>query len=60
MLLLSLVGLAGYFQEAVSMMQAMHLGYDLTAIGIVIGIIEAAVVSFIGGWLIAVFHNKFA
>lgn len=60
MLILSLVGLAGYGQEAVSMMQIWHVGYDLTFLGIVIGIVEAIVLSYIVGWLIALVYNQFA
>ncbi len=60
MLLLSLLGLAGYMQEAVNMMQVWHLGYQLTFIGILIGIVEAAVLSYVAGWLTALLHNKFA
>jgi hypothetical protein len=60
MLVLSVVGLAGYGQEAVSAMQAWHIWYDLSVVGIIAGIIEAGIVGYIGGFLIAWFYNLVA
>ena len=60
MLILSLAGLAGYGQEAVNMMRAWNIGYELTVLGIIIGIVVSALMSYISGWLIAFFYNKFA
>ena len=60
MLILGLLGAAGYAQEAVQIMQAFHIWFDVTAVGIIAGIIEAAVFSYIAGWLIAAVYNKYA
>jgi len=60
MLVLSLVGLAGYGQEAVAMMQTHHIGYDLTVVGIIIGIVEAAVFSYVAAYIFGVIYNKYA
>ena len=60
MLLLGILGNFGIYLGAVEMMQTWHMFFDLSVVGIIGGIIEAAVISFIAGWLIAVFYNKFA
>lgn len=60
MLLLSLLGLAGVYTGAVEIMQQWHMWYSLTPFGIVLGIVEAGVASYVGGWLFGFFYNKFA
>lgn len=60
MLALSLLGLAGLYTGAVEMMQQWHMWYSLTPLGVVLGIVEVGVLSYIGGWLFATIYNKFA
>ncbi|MFQ5801014.1 MAG: hypothetical protein ACE5HH_04770 [Candidatus Hydrothermarchaeales archaeon] len=60
MLVLSIVGLLGFGGEAVRIMQAYHIWYSLSVVGIVLGIIEGAIGSFVGGYLIAYFYNRSA
>ncbi len=60
MVVLSIVGLLGFAADAVRVMAAFHIGYSLTAFGILAGIIEGAAGSFVFGYLIAVFYNKFS
>lgn len=60
MLLLSLLGLSDRALEAVRIMQTHHIWYDLTAVGILAGILEAAVASYVLGYVLAWLYNRFA
>jgi len=60
MLLLGIFGNLGIYTGAVEMMKQWHMFFDITLIGIITGMIEAAIISFIFGWLIAYVYNKFA
>lgn len=60
MLVLSLLALGGVYTGAYEAMKVWHLFYDLTAVGIIAGIVEAAVWSYVSGYLVALFYNKFA
>lgn len=55
MLVLSILGLFGIYSNTVTAMQQWHLFYDLSALGIFTGMIEAAIASFIMvysfGWI---------
>lgn len=57
-LILSIIGIIGYGKEAVSMTQNVVLGYELTALGILLGILVSAVVSYLVGSLMALVYNK--
>jgi hypothetical protein len=59
MLLLSIVGKLGYGLEAVRIMAAFHIGYSLSLVGIVVGMGEAAVASYVFGYLTAYLYNRF-
>jgi hypothetical protein len=59
MLALGIFGNLGIYTGAVNTMQNMHVFFSLSIGGIITGMIEAAVWSFIAGWLIAYFYNKF-
>lgn len=59
MLLLGILGNFGVYLGAVEMMQTWHLFFSLSLLGIIAGMIEAAIISFVFGWLIAYFYNKF-
>jgi len=47
MLLLGILGNLGIYMGAVRMMEEWHMFFDLTPIGIIGGMIEAAIISFI-------------
>ncbi len=59
MLLLGILGNLGVYTSAVEMMQQWHLFFSLSVVGIIAGMAEAAIASFIliygFGWL----YNKF-
>jgi len=59
MLLLSILGVLGLFESAVSIMESFHIAYSLSLGGIIIGILEAAIFCFMSGVLIALFYNRF-
>lgn len=59
MLILGILGNLGIYTGAVAQMQKWHLVFDLSVVGIVGGMIEAAIVSFIAGWLFGWFYNRF-
>ena len=60
MLLLGILGNLGIYTGAVEMMQEWHVFFSLSFFGIIAGMIEAGIVSFIFGWAIAKVYNKFA
>jgi ABC-type antimicrobial peptide transport system permease subunit len=59
MLLLGILGNLGIYTGAVQAMQNWHLFFNLSVVGIIGGMIEATIISFIAGWLIAWLYNKF-
>ncbi len=59
MLILGILGNFGLYTEAVEIMQKWHLFFDLSIGGIIAGIIEAAVISFITGYLFGWLYNMF-
>ena len=58
MLVLSVVGIFGIYTGAVEMMMRWHMFYSLTPIGIITGMVEAAVISFIFFYLFAWIYSK--
>ena len=58
MLLLGILGNLGIYTGAVQQMHKWHLFFSLDAIGIITGMIEAAVISFIFCYLFAWIYNK--
>lgn len=58
MLILSLFGKGGMYMGAVGMMQQWHMYYSLSLTGIIAGMIEAAIVSFVFLYLFAWIYNK--
>ena len=60
MLILGILGNLGVYQGAVEMMSQWHMFFSLTPFGILTGIIEAAVISFvffyIFGWVYNIFN----
>ncbi len=59
MLVLSILGNLGFYSGAVEMMIQWHMFFSLSLWGIVTGMIEAAIVSFIFAFLFGVIYNKF-
>lgn len=59
MLLLGIAGNMGIYTGAVGMMEEWHMFFSLSIGGIIGGILEAGVISFVAGWLIAWVYNKF-
>lgn len=60
MLLLGVLGNLGMYTGAVEMMQAWHMFFSLTIGGIIAGMIEAAVISFVFFWSFAWLYNQIA
>lgn len=60
MLLLSIINSFGFFVEATAHMQDMHIFYTPTVLGTILGMIEAAVFSFVVLYVFGWLHNKFA
>jgi len=60
MALLWIGGKVGIYEGAAKQMQNMHMFFSLSIGGLIGGVIEAAVLSFVAGWLIAWFYNKYA
>jgi hypothetical protein len=59
MLLLGIFGNLGIYTGAVQQMQKWHLIFSLSILGIVGGMIESAVISFVIGYLFALIYNRF-
>lgn len=60
MLLLGILGTLGLYTGAVSMMAEWHLFFSLSVGGIIGGMIEAAVVSFVVLYAFALVYNRLA
>ena len=59
MLLLGIGGNIGFYSGAAQQMQIWHMFFSLSIAGIITGIIEAAIMSFIAGYAFAWIYNKF-
>ena len=59
MLLLSVGNCMGMYQNAASQMMRWHMFYAPTFGGTITGIIEAAILSFVAGYLFASLYNSF-
>ena len=60
MLLLGILGSLGVYTDAVEMMQQWHVFFSLSIGGIIAGMAEGAVVSFILLYFFGLIYNKFA
>ncbi len=60
MLLLGILGNIGVYTGAVEMMQQWHVFFSLSIGGIIAGMFEAAVITFIFVYLFGFIYNKFA
>ncbi len=59
-LVVSVLGLFGYAQGAVSLLETLHFTFSLTAAGIIAGLAETALWGFLMGMLFAWIYNRFA
>ena len=57
MLLLGILGNLGIYTGAVEMMEAWHMFFSLSLLGIIGGIIESVVISFVFLYLFAIVYN---
>ena len=60
MLVLGIFGNIGIYTGAVEMMSQWHMFFSLTPLGIIIGMAEAAVISFVFIYLFGWIYNKLA
>jgi hypothetical protein len=58
MLLLGILGNLGIYSGAVSMMSQWHMFFSLTPLGILSGMIEAAVITFVFIYILGLIYNK--
>ncbi len=59
MLILGILGNIGVYKGAVEMMTKWHMFFTLSPLGIITGMIEAAVISFVFFYIFAWIYNKF-
>ena len=59
MLLLWIAGKIGLYNDAVEMMQQWHMFFSLSIVGLLTGIIEAAITGFVALYSLAWVYNKF-
>jgi hypothetical protein len=59
MLILGIMGNIGIYRGALEMMTQWHMFFSLTPFGILTGMIEAAVISFLLFYIFAWVYNKF-
>lgn len=59
MLLLGILGNLGIYTGAVEIMQQGHVFFSLSLLGIITGIIEAAIISFVFLYLFGLVYNQF-
>ncbi len=60
MLVVSILGLSGKAMEVVKLMQAHHIWYDLTGVGIIAGIIEAFIFGYVIAYIFGWIYNRVA
>jgi hypothetical protein len=60
MLVLGILGNLGVYMGAVRMMEEAHIFFDLTPVGIITGMIEAAVITFIFAYPLGWLYNVLA
>ena len=60
MLVLGLLAMGGFYPEGFEVMKAFHLVFDKTHVGIILGMVEAAVLSYAWGYFFGVIYNKLA
>jgi len=58
MILLGIMGNIGIYSGAVKMMEEWHMFFSLSFLGIITGVIEASVISYLSFYLFAWTYNK--
>jgi hypothetical protein len=59
MLILGILGNIGIYKGAVDMMSQWHMFFSLTPVGIITGMIEAAIISLVFFYIFGWIYNKF-
>lgn len=59
MLILGIFGNMGIYTGAVEMMSQWHMFFSLTPVGIIAGMVEAAIISFVLFYIFGWIYNKF-
>jgi hypothetical protein len=57
MLILGILGNLGLYTDGIAMMSQWHLFFSLTPFGIIVGMAEAAIISFVFGYIFSVLYN---
>ncbi|MFH1391881.1 MAG: hypothetical protein ABIH20_06220 [Candidatus Diapherotrites archaeon] len=60
MLLLGILGNLGIYRGTVQMMQQAHMFFDTSIVGTILGMVEAAAITFVFAYVLAVVYNRFA
>ena len=60
MLLVGVLGAIGVYQGGVEMMQQWHLFFEPTIMGIIAGMVEAAIITFVFVYAVAFLYNMFS
>lgn len=60
MLVIGVLAMFGLYMDAFEAMKAYHLWFDATVVGIILGIVEAFVFTYVVGFLFALLYNKIA
>jgi len=58
MFILGILGNLGIYSSAVQMMEQWHMFFSLAPVGIIAGMIEAAIISFMSAYLLGILYNK--
>jgi len=58
MLLLGVLGNLGFYMGAVARMQEWHMFFSLSAVGIITGMIEAAIITFVTLYVFGLIYNS--
>lgn len=59
MLVLGILGNIGIYTGAVQMMTQWHMFFSLSPVGIISGVVEAAIISFVLGYAFGWVYNRF-
>ncbi|NIA02097.1 MAG: hypothetical protein GWP15_01810 [Nitrospirae bacterium] len=60
MLVIGVLAMFEFRMEAFEMMKTMHIWFDATVVGVLLGMVEAFVFSYVVGYLFALLYNKLA
>ncbi len=60
MLVIGVLAMFEIRMEAFEMMKTMHLWFDATVVGVLLGMVEAFVFTYVAGFLFALLYNRLA